>query len=200
MLANGYQLKQQAQMTSTLWRVPERRFTVTAEAASDAARLWSKPQQSFEKLTGSIGWHWLLRAQGDDWDTSQQLRAGKTFGQPPFDELFFLGLERDNGLPLRAHIGTRDGRKGSAPLGRNYVLENWEIDKNLYGNGIVKFQLGPFFDIGKITDPGTSLGSQKWLFDTGAQVKLHVFSRGVVFSYGKDLRAGNSAFYVTFLQ
>ena len=29
-------------------------------------------------------------------------------------------------------------------------------DKNIYGNGIVKLQLGPFFDIGKITDPGTA--------------------------------------------
>ena len=28
-----------------------------------------------------------------------------------------LGLERDNDLPMRAHIGTRDGRKGSAPGG-----------------------------------------------------------------------------------
>jgi tetratricopeptide (TPR) repeat protein len=200
MLASGYQLKQQAQFTSTLWRVPERRFTVTAGAASDAARLWSQPQQSFEKLTGSLGWHWFPRAQGDDYETSQQLRAGKTFGEPPFDELFILGLERDNDLPLRAHIGTRDGRKGSAPLGRNYFLENGELDKDLYANGLVKLQLGPFFDIGNIADPGTSLGSHNWLFDTGAQLKLRVFSTGVVFSYGKDLRTGNNAFYVTFLQ
>ena len=169
MLAAGYQLKQQAQLTSTLWRVPEHRFTVSAQAASDAARLWSHPQQSFEKLTGSLGWHWFPQLKGDDYETSQQLRAGKTFGQVPFDELFILGLERDNDLPLRAHIGTRDGRKGSAPLGRDYFLENWELNKNIYGNGIVKLQLGPFFDIGKITDPERQLGSHKWLFDTGAQ-------------------------------
>ncbi len=199
LLAAGYQLKQQAQLTSTLWRVPEHRFTVSAQASSDAARLWSHPQQSFEKLTGSLGWHWLPQLRGDDYETSQQLRAGKTFGQVPFDELFILGLERDNNLPLRAHIGTRDGRKGSAPLGRDYFLENWELNKNIYGNGIVKLQLGPFVDIGKITDPGTSLGSHKWLFDTGAQAKLRIFSAGLVFSYGKDLRTGNNAFYVSVL-
>ena len=200
MLATGYQLKQQAQLSSTIWRVPERRFAVTAGAASDAARLWSQPQESFEKLTGSLGWHWFPRAQGDDYETSQQLRAGKTFGQVPFDELFILGLERDNDLPLHAHIGTRDGRKGSAPLGRNYFLENWELNKNLYGNGLIKLQLGPVFDIGKITDSGTSLGSHKWLFDTGAQLKLRVFGSGLVFSYGKDLRTGNNAFYVELLE
>lgn len=200
MLAAGYQLKQQAQLSSTIWRVPERRFAVTAGASSDAARLWSHPQESFEKLTGSLGWHWFPRAQGDDYETSQQLRAGKTFGQVPFDELFILGLERDNDLPLRAHIGTRDGRKGSAPLGRDYLLENWELNKNLCGNGLVKLQLGPLFDIGKITDSGTSLGSQGWRYDTGAQLKLRVFSTGLVFSYGKDLRTGNNAFYVELLE
>ena len=157
-------------------------------------RLWSQARLAFEKLTGSLGWHWFPQSKGDDYETSQQLRAGKTFGQVPFDELFILGLERDNDLPLRAHIGTRDGRKGSAPLGRDYLLENWEIDKNIYGNGIVKLQLGPFFDIGKITDPGTSLGSRQWLFEPGLQAKLRVFGAGLVFTYGKDLRTGNNAF------
>jgi len=200
MLASGYELSQQSQITGTLWRVPEHRFTVTAAAASDAARLWSRPSQSFEKLTASLAWHWLPQSQGDDYETTQQLRAGKTFGQPPFDELFILGLERDNNLPLRAHIGTRDGRKGSAPLGRNYLLENWELYKNIYSSGIVKFQLGPLFDIGKITDPGAQLGSHKWLFDTGAQARVRVFGTGLVFSYGKDLRTGNNAFYVSLLE
>ena len=83
MLAAGYQLKPQAQIIKHVWRMPERRFTVNAAAASEVARLWSQPQQSFEKLTGSLGWHWFPQAQGDDYETSQQLRAGKTFGQFP---------------------------------------------------------------------------------------------------------------------
>jgi len=135
----------------------------------------------------------------------QQFRAGKTFGTVPFDELFMLGLERDNNLPMRAHIGTRDGRKGSAPLGRNYFLATWEADKNVYGNGLVVLKLGPFLDTGKIdpgrmADPSAALGSHKWLWDTGAQAKLRVFGTGVVFSYGKDLRSGNNAFYLTLLK
>lgn len=200
MLAAGYELKQRAQITSTLLRLPEHRFTVDAGASSEAARLWSKNPQPFEKLTASLGWHWFPLVRGDDYETSQQLRAGRTFGQPPFDELFVLGFERDNDLALRAHIGTRDGRKGSAPLGRNYLLENWELDKNVYGNGVINLQIGPLFDIGKITDPGTQLGSHRWLFDTGAQAKLRVFSSGLVFTYGKDLLTGDNAFYVTLIQ
>ena len=199
-LASGYQLRQQARAEGTIFRNPDRRFTIGAGARSDAARLWSQEPQSFEKLTGSLAWHWFPRAQGDDYETSQQLRAGKTFGQVPFDELYILGLERDNDLPLRAHIGTRDGRKGCAPLGRNYLLENWELSKDLYGNGILKVQLGPFFDIGKIADPGTALGSPLWLFDTGAQAKLRVFGSGLIFTYGKDLRTGNNAFYLSLIE
>jgi hypothetical protein len=200
MLATGYQLKQQAQFTAALLRLPEHRFTVTAGAKSDAARLWSPVPQTFEKLAGSLGWHWFPQIKGDDYETSQQLRAAKSFGQSPFDELFILGLERDNDLPLRAHIGTRDGRKGSAPLGRDFLLENWELDKNLYANGLLRLQLGPFADIGKITDPGTTLGSHQWLFDTGAQLKLHVLGAGLALSYGKDLRTGNNALYVRLIE
>jgi len=200
LLAEGFELKQQAQVTGTLWRVPERRFTLDADASLQAARLWSCRQETFEKLTGSLGWKWFPRAKGDDFETQQRFRAGKTFGPVPFDELFMLGLERDNDLPMRAHIGTRDGRKGSAPLGRDYFLASWETDKNVYGNGLVKLALGPFLDIGKISGSSAALGSHKWLWDAGMQAKLRLLGRGFAFSYGKDLRSGNNAFYVTLLK
>lgn len=200
LLAKGYQLKQLAELGATLWRMPERRSTVDAEVSSQAARLWSQPEESSEKLQGSLRWHWFPRAEGDDYEMQQQFRFGRTFGTVPFDELFMLGLERDNNLPMRAHIGTRDGRKGSAPLGRNYFLASWETDKKLYGNGILALKMGPFLDTGKITDPSSTLGSHKWLWDAGVQTKLRVFGTGVVFSYGKDLRSGNNAFYLTMLR
>jgi len=199
MLAEGYELKQLAEATGTVVRIPDRRFTLEAGANSQAARLWSQPRESSEKLQGSLFAHWFPQAQGDDYEMQQRVRAGKTFGQVPFDELFMLGLERDNDLPLRAHIGTRDGRKGSAPLGRNYLLSSWEVDKTVYSNGIMAVKLGPFVDLGAMADPGTALGSHKWLYDTGAQIKLRVFSTTVAFSYGKDLRSGNNAFYVRLL-
>ena len=200
LLRKGYQLKQQARLAATLFQLPERRFTIEAEASSQAARLWSQSPTSFEKLQGSVRWHWLPRAQGDDYESQQQFRAGKTFGTPPFDELFMLGLERDTDLHMRAHIGSRDGRKGSAPLGRNYFLANWEIDKDIYSNGVVAVKAGPLLDSGTITDPLSGLGSHEWLWDLGAQPKLRVFGVGVAFSYGKDLRTGNDAFYVSWLK
>ncbi len=197
LVAPGYQLKQTAMIAYQLLHSPERRLTVTAGANAEAAQLWSTPQQSFQKLQGSLEARWYPQSRGDDYETRWRLRAGKTFGRPAFDELFMLGLERDNDLWMRAHIGVRDGRKGSAPLGQEYFLSNWQTDKNLYSNGLITFKLGPFLDVGKITNPIATLGSQKWLFDTGAQTTVRVLGVGVVFVYGKDLRTGNNAYYTT---
>jgi hypothetical protein len=195
LLARGYQVKQKAQFTYELWRSPEGRLTISSGAISQAGRVWSQPGQSFEKLQGTLGMHWFPRDRGDDYETQWHIRAGKTFGEIPFDELFMLGVERDNDLPLRAHVGTRHDQKGSAPLGHDYFLSNWESDKHVYANGILTMKLGPFLDTGKILDSSSTLGPHKWLFDTGPQAKLNVLGVGVVLLYGKDLRTGNNAFY-----
>jgi hypothetical protein len=195
LLAKGYQIKQKAQFTYELWRSPEKRLVITSSGNSQAGRLWSQPGQSFEKVQGTVAMLWFPREQGDDYEMLWRAHAGKTFGQAPFDELFMLGVDRDNDLPLRAHIGTRHGEKGSAPLGRNYFLSNWESDKHVYSNGIFTLKLGPFLDTGKILDSSTTLGPHKWLFDAGPQAKLNVLGVGVVLLYGKDLRTGNNAFY-----
>jgi hypothetical protein len=109
-----------------------------------------------------------------------------------------LGLERDNDLPARAHIGTMEGRKGSAPLGRTYFLSNSDFDRVIYDAGVLKIKLGPFLDSGKITDPAGVFGASRWLWDTGVQVKLTLFSIATLsVSYGKDLRSGRNAFYAT---
>ena len=196
-LANGYQLKHLARLDADLWRVPEKRFSLNGEVSGQTGRIWSVPEHSFLKLQSALNLHWFPRPEGDDYEMQQGIRAGKTFGDVPFDELFMLGLERDNDLPLRGHIGTRDGRKGSAPLGRNYFLATWEMDKNVYRKGPLAVKLGPFVDTGRITDPSPGLGSHRWLCDVGAQAKPSLFGLTVVFSYGKDLRSGNNAFYLT---
>ena len=196
-LLMGFQLKQLASVHSTIWSLPERRFQLTAASSEQAARVWSTPTESFVKVQASLRGQWFPNSQGDDYELNEKVHAGKTFGQVPFDELFMLGLERDNDLFMRAHIGTRDGRKGSAPLGRDYFLSNWEIDKNVYDNGLLGIRLSPFLDVGKITDPTTALGSKKWLFDTGLQLKFRVLVVGLTFTYGKDLRSGANAFYFT---
>jgi hypothetical protein len=97
---------------------------------------------------------------------------------------------------MRGHVGTHDGRKGSAPMGRDYMASSVEFDKNVYNDGLVAVKLSPFLDVGKIKDDSSFLGSHKWLWDTGVQAKVRVFGVGFSITYGKDLRSGNNVFYV----
>ena len=194
-LLRGYQLKHLAQLNRDLWRVPDRRFESYARISSEAGRIWSTPVHTFERLQSSVSARWLPQMAGDDYAIAQQFRAGKIFGRVPFDELYMLGLERDNDLWMRAHVGTRGGRKGSAPLGRNYFLSNWEMDKNVC-KGFLEVKLSPFLDIGKITESIAGLGSREWLWDTGVQAKVRVRGVGFVVVYGKDLRSGNNTLYL----
>lgn len=196
LFADGNQLKHFARINYDLLRLPEHRFFVTTSASSEEGRLWSTRNSAFSKLQLSSSQHWFPRASSDDYEMQSKISYGRTFGTVLFDELFMLGIERDNNLMLRAHVGTSDGKKGSAPLGRNYFLSNWEIDKQLYDGGLFRVTLGPFLDTGKITDPDAALGSRKWLYDTGAQLKLRILGVGFAFVYGKDLRSGNNSAYV----
>ena len=198
LLAEGFQLKHLGQLNYVLARVPERRIIVSTVATTELGRIWSRESQAFAKLQGSLETHWLPQAEGDDYEMRAKFGAGSTFGQIPFDELFSLGVERDNDLRLRAHKGTSEGRKGNAPLGNSYFLSNWELDKNVFSSGPITLKMGPFLDTGRISYSSPGLGSRKWLWDVGAQAKVRAYGFGLTFSYGKDLRTGNDLFRVSF--
>jgi tetratricopeptide (TPR) repeat protein len=190
----GYWLRAQR----SLLRVPEHRFAVDAAAEGRIGRTLADNLGAFGTARGLLDAHWLPRATGDDYEMRTRFRAGVTVGDVPLDELFQLGVERDNDLWLRGHAGTSGGRKGAAPLGRRYFLANWEIDKNLYSNGLFTVKLGPFLDTGRITDASGLFGAREWLWDTGAQCKVRILgSLTVVLIYGRDLRGGHNVFYPT---
>jgi hypothetical protein len=136
--------------------------------------------------------------QGDNYELTQQLRAGKIFGTAPFDDLFLFGMDRDDtNLWMRAHIATRDGRKGSAPIGDAYVLSNTDFYRRIYGNGLIAIHAGPLLDIGRMSAPASGLSADQWLFDAGVQARLTVLHTSVVLSYGRDLRSGANAYFGT---
>jgi hypothetical protein len=185
----------------SLLRVPEHRFTVDTTAELRAGREFAGGLGPFGSLRGSLLAHWLPQAQGDDYEIQTRIRAGGTAGKVTIDELFQLGVERDNDLWLRGHTGTIEGRKGAAPLGRRYFLANWEMDKNIYRNGFFTLKLGPFLDSGAVADSSGLFGSQRWLWDSGIQCKVRVFGGvTVLLSYGRDLRGGKGVFYGTVLR
>jgi tetratricopeptide (TPR) repeat protein len=185
----------------SLLRVPERRFTVGASAEARAGREFAKVLGPFAAVRSSLHARWFPRSKGDDYEMNAQVRAGALAGKATLDELFQLGVERDNDLWLRGHTGTLDGRKGAAPLGRRYFLANWEMDKNVYQNGFFTVKVGPFLDNGAIADSSGIFGSRRWLLDSGVQCKVRILGGvTVVLSYGRDLHGGKGVFYATALR
>ncbi len=177
--------------------LPQRCFYITTGMRSETGRLWSNPPHLFEKLQGSVLTHWFPRAQTNTWEVSQRLRGGGLLGTYPFNELFLLGVERDTNLWLRGQVGTRDGRKGSSPLGDRYLLANNDLYRRVYGNGLIDIQAGPLFDLGRVGAPTAGLSTRQWLFDTGVEAKLTVLGTPVILTWGHDLRSGSNAFFGT---
>ncbi len=195
---DGLSLKYRARLDYQVLRIPERRITLDSAVSGQFGRMLSGAFNPFANMEGSLATHYFPHSRGDDYEMTGRFRSGKTFGQIPFDELFMLGLERDNELWLRGHVGTHHGKKGSAPLGRDYLLSNWDLYKKMYENSFLRVRLGPFVDSGRIYDRSRNFGSRRWFWDAGLECHVRILGGpSVVFSYGKDLRSGQNAFYVT---
>ncbi|HEV7966706.1 MAG TPA: tetratricopeptide repeat protein [Candidatus Acidoferrales bacterium] len=195
---NGSALAARSAIRRSLLRFPEDRFTLDSSVTGEVGTFFAAPLDRYARVQGSLQAHWLPETRGDDFETQLQLRAGRTFGNVPFDELFMLGFDRDNDLWMRGHPGLRDGEKGNAPLGRNYVLVNAETDKIVHRAAFFTVKAGPFLDTGDIFDPSGYFGSSRWMWDTGIQAKIRVLgSFEFVLGYGKDLRSGQNSFFTT---
>lgn len=193
LLDNGPQLKQTLSGHADLVRIPEHRLTIDSSASISLARLWSSPSRTFSQLQAGIGALWFPQHTGDKYEILHNLRAGKSFGSPPFDELFTLGVLGDTSLLMRAHIATRDGKKGSAPIGGDYFVSNFDATRTFSPLPLLKIKIGPFLDTGWSNH---LLGSNPWLWDTGIQARIQALGFELALSYGRDLRAGNNAFVV----
>ncbi len=195
---NGTSLDVWTRAERSILRIPEHRLTVEAAASAEFGRGFTHPLGRFGGLGGDVQARWLPRASGDDDELIVRLRAADMLGRVPLDQLFQLGVERDNDLWLRGHSGLEAGRKGNAPLGRRYALLNSEFDKAIYRGAFFRVQAGPLLDMGAVADPSGLFGSRMWLVDAGAAAKIRVLGAvTVTLSYGRDLRNGGGAFFAT---
>ncbi len=64
LVAHGVELKHLASFKERVLDVPERHFTVTTEARSEFARLWSSPPRLFAKVQGSAEARWTPQGEG----------------------------------------------------------------------------------------------------------------------------------------
>ena len=180
---NGFLLTYKASLSRRLVSLPERRLTMNASAAFEFGK-------QFDRTTTTAALEWLPRAVGDDYKLTVSFQAGKSGGAVPFDEYFALGLDRDHEYVLRGHPGIRDGRKGSGPLGRQFMLANIDVQNTLFSLGFVKGAAGPFLDVAQLTR------TEPTMFDAGVQLRLLLVSGlALDFSYGIDLHSHQGAFF-----
>jgi hypothetical protein len=200
-LAGGTSLGYQASLRSRWLAVPERRFEADSAVQWELGRMFSAGRDLYARFQSSTTAHWFPRSRGSDYAMTLRWSAGKMTGRgAPFDELFLLGVERDNNLWLRGHAGTRKGKKGSAPLGRGYLLWNWEIDKEVYRHDLLTVAAGPLVDAGRMFGGWKRQEPAGWLVDPGVQLKVRVLGAWTAaFSYARDLRSGSGVFYAAFL-
>lgn len=202
LVAPGWELKALGGIEGKLVVIPERRFALSGAANAELARMWPRTQPAgtpdvFGKLEGAMRAQWFPQAQGETYEMQERVRAAKTFGSVPFDELYVLGMERDTDLWLRGQVGTRDGKKGSSPAANSYFVSNTDFYRRIYGNGLFSIKAGPLLDIGRAAAPTSGLAPSQWIFDVGVDVKLTVLGTSVVLTYGYDARTGSNAFYGT---
>jgi len=183
-----------------LWTWPEQRMHAEASVHLDTGRIFTAAPGREVIARGALSATWLPRARGDDLAVNLHLGAGRIFGPAPFDDYFMLGMERDNDpdLWLRAHVGTRDGRKGSAPMGTRYSLLQTEIEQTVARFPLTRVQLAPFLDVGRVADSTGDFGSRGYLIDSGLQARIKTPGNLTLsLVYGRDLRHGGGVFYTT---
>ncbi|MGH9717693.1 MAG: tetratricopeptide repeat protein [Candidatus Acidiferrales bacterium] len=182
----------------SLIRVPERRFTLDGGATGEVGTFFAKPLGRYARLQSSLAANWFPKSQGEDYHLQARLRAGVTFGQVPLDDLFVLGFDRDTNLWMRGYPALYHGQKGNAPLGRDYILSNWDFDKVAYIRPLFTVSVGPFLDSGDAYDPSSYFGSRRWMWDSGLQTKIRVLGRTqIVLGWAVTLRSARSSFFAT---
>jgi predicted double-glycine peptidase len=196
--ADSWSMELRNRLSYRIWDSPERRIRLDGRAQLGAGRVFSGLPSRMILSSADLRANWFPQAKSDDLEVILRAGIGKAYGRLPFDELYMLGLERDNDLWMRGHVGSHDGRKGNAPLGTQYTLFQSEVNRTVLKSRFGNVLVGPFFDVGTISDSYHRFGSSGWMQDTGVQAKLR--SRGgftLSLIYGRDLRDGRGAFYAT---
>ncbi|MDQ2776878.1 MAG: tetratricopeptide repeat protein [Acidobacteriota bacterium] len=181
-----------------LWTWPDHRIRLNTRALLNTGHLFAaSPARLITARAGLVG-EWRPSAKGNTYRLAEQTQVGRIFGNAPLDELFMLGMERDNetGLWLRGISGAYEGRKGSAPLGREYAISQTDFERKLFQIPFIRLEAGTFFDVGSVGDHSGQFGSHGVLYATGVQVQVKTVSGvHVKLVYGRDLVSGLGVFY-----
>ncbi len=184
-----------AQADVQLLAVPEHRFDLASHFQWDLGRFFATGGGLYSRAQGSLQAHWRPRFEGNRYEGTGRIGFGSVAGPAPFDELFSLGRERDDNIPLRGHTGTYHGKKGVAPIGGQYFVANLDFVRETWRTPLFSVDIGPLLDVGRMWRQVAGRTPDRILVDAGAQIRLR-FPSGfaIAFSYARDLRGGRGTF------
>jgi hypothetical protein len=180
---SGFSVKYDGASGYDLLRLPERRLIMSSEVRGQVGRSLSTPRR-IGRAEGGVYVDWFPRSSGEDYHVFVRARIGRVWGIAHPDELFSVGIDRDEDLWLRAHSTTRNGRKGGGLIGRRYVLWNSEISKTVLDKAFFEVSVVPFTDVARV---------DSLYIDVGAELRISIASVATFsISIGRDLIAGRT--------
>ena len=173
--------------------LPARRMSITTETRVGLGSFGGDGGARYGRAETAVQ---LRLSSGKNWNFHTRLSAGVLPGTAPFDELYILGVERDNELVFRGIRNDQDGRKGSAPVGDRYWLSSTDLTHRVARFSLAEIHAGPFFDAGAVRDSLGQFGDPSTQFAAGVQLELRVLGAfGIRLLYGRDLRTGRDIFF-----
>ncbi len=134
-----------------------------------------------------------------DWS----LKAGTARGSLPIEDYFVLGIETHPRNLLRGHGIADHGRYGNGPMGTDFLLANFDIERRLRTIPLfntlnlpyltIKPEL--FVDVAMTFDRRRIFQQGRLLVDTGAGLKFETRTAAFNLIYGRSLRDGTGVLY-----
>ena len=197
--ASGVSIAMSFRAGVTLLDIPDHGFRVDLDVNNDLGRFYAGDQGglfSRHQLSVQGVWRPHPKKNGDrQYEYRLRLGGGRAFGAVPFDELFMLARQRDDGIPLRGNSGTRNGKKGRAPVGGQYVVMNFDFYRETWRGEFGAIDIGPLVDVGNVWRTATAVVQPGVAVDVGLQIRIRL-SSGFTFaaSYARDLRNHTGVF------
>jgi tetratricopeptide (TPR) repeat protein len=131
------------------------------------------------------------------------LKGGTSRGLRPVVDYYLLGLQLHPENILRGHMAYQDGRYGSSPMGTDFVLGNFDVDReivrlptfNYFNLPYITIKAFGFFDPAKTWDRTHVFKDSALLLDTGAGLRFETPATTFNVVYGRPLRGGPTVLF-----
>ena len=125
------------------------------------------------------------------------LRAGLSSRDLPIVDYFVLGVGQDQPLPLRAHPTVERGHKGHGPMGRNYLLANFELHRRLLRWRFTEIGGLAFSDTAFVSGRPFESAAPLWFQDIGCGLRLRALGHNLAqVLFGLDLRTSSFNYWI----